>query len=105
MNLSYSCFSFHKIYTIFNLYLFQEKLQSLLEQVLEGLKVTIDDTEESFQPRKSFLFSLSRPNSPPEKEISGIITGTLPLSDSNQTVADLNVTIDGSANGKESDDS
>lgn len=75
-------------------------MQSLLDQVLEGLKVTNDD-EENFQPRNSFLFSLSRPNSPPEKEISG----NLSASDINQPASDLNVTVDESVNDKESDNS
>lgn len=69
--------------------------------MLEGLRVTNDNDDENFQPRNSFLFSLSRPNSPPEKEISG----NLPASDSNQTATELNATVDEFVNDKESDNS
>ncbi|KFM63804.1 hypothetical protein X975_18999, partial [Stegodyphus mimosarum] len=49
----------------------KDKLQSLLEQVLEGLKVSNDDSEEFLH--RTPLFSLSRPNTPPEKESHDIV--------------------------------
>ncbi|GIX95077.1 hypothetical protein CDAR_178391 [Caerostris darwini] len=46
----------------------KDKLQSFLNKILDGLKISSDESEEIPSKRNHLPINLSRPNSPPEKE-------------------------------------
>ncbi|KAG8189945.1 hypothetical protein JTE90_009084 [Oedothorax gibbosus] len=54
----------------------KEKLQSLLNQVLEGLKISSDNSEETASYRNPLLINFSRPNTPPVKDSLEILLST-----------------------------
>ncbi|GBM51230.1 hypothetical protein AVEN_73843-1 [Araneus ventricosus] len=54
----------------------KDKLQSLLSQVLDGLKISGDESEEIPSWRNPLLINFSRPNTPPEKESPDVLPDT-----------------------------